>query len=166
VRLGDPAAFEEIDLMDGRTFEHLVADLFGRLGYEIERTEFFDRGADLIIIRDEKRTAVQVKRAKNLVRQEAVQAVVTSKAVYACERAMVVTNSSFNGRAKQLARANDVELWARPELMRALLSFCALCEKAVSDPVHQWCMDRSEEYGGRVYCFEHQRSFAGILRTA
>jgi restriction system protein len=104
VRLGDPAAFEEIDLMDGRTFEHLVADLFGRLGYEIERTEFFDRGADLIIIRDEKRTAVQVKRAKNLVRQEAVQAVVTSKAVYACERAMVVTNSSFNGRG-ETARA-------------------------------------------------------------
>jgi Restriction endonuclease len=54
------SGIEEIDRMDGRTFERRLAILFGRLGYQVEhvgrRGEY---GADLIVRRDGKRTVVQ-----------------------------------------------------------------------------------------------------------
>jgi restriction system protein len=166
VRLGDPSALAELDRLDGRAFERAIGELLDRLGHTVETTDWFDHGADLVVVRAGERTAVQVKRARSPVRQSAVQTVVTAKAVYGCERAMVVTNSSFTGRARALAAANDVELWGRAELTEALLSFCMLCERRLSDRVRGWCLDRPADYGGRVYCFDHQRRFGGILRTA
>lgn len=158
--------FTEIDAFEGRAFERFVAELCTHLGWEAELTEHFDRGSDLILVRDGKRTAVQVKRAVGSVRQDAVQAVVTSKPIYDCTEAIVVTNSRFTNRAKELARANGVELWDRRKLERLITSFCTLCEKPVSAKVRKWCVDRPDEFGGRVYCFQHQRDITGLLRTA
>lgn len=42
MRLGDPAALKELDRVDGKAFEHFVAAMFERLGYEVAVTEFFD----------------------------------------------------------------------------------------------------------------------------
>jgi len=156
----------EIDTLEGRAFERLLGDLFRRLGHEAELTPFFDHGADIIVFRDGERVAVQAKRASKSVSQDAVQAVVASKPVYDCSGAMVITNSRFTSRARQLAKANGVELWDRRRLERELLSFCNLCEKRVTPKVRMWCLDRPERFGGRVYCFDHQRDVTGLLRTA
>jgi restriction system protein len=86
--------------------------------------------------------------------------------VYDCSGAMVITNTRFTNRARQLAKANGVELWDRRRLERELLSFCNLCEKRVTPKVRTWCLDRPERFGGRVYCFDHQRDVIGLLRTA
>jgi len=34
---------------------------------------------------------------------------------------------------------------------------CALCGKPVSEKVIQYCLAHQERFGGKVYCFEHQR---------
>jgi len=166
VRLGDPTYLDEIDALEGRAFERLLAELFRRFGHEAELTPFYDHGADIVLIRDGERVAVQAKRAGTSVSQDAVRAVVASKAIYGCSAAMVITNNRYTSRAKQLAKANGVELWDRRRLERELLSFCNLCEKWVSPRVRNWCLDRPEEFGCRVYCFDHQRDVSQLLRTA
>lgn len=34
---------------------------------------------------------------------------------------------------------------------------CVTCGKQVSEKVRQFCADHAEEFGGQVYCFEHQK---------
>ena len=162
----------EIDRMTGRAFEKYLAELFVRLGYAVERTEWYDLGTDLIVTRDGVRTAVQAKRAAHPVRIDAVRAVAASLATYRCERGIVVTNAaSFTAPARRLAADADVELWARRELQQAIRyvqqrTSCVLCGKSVTDRVAKWCLDRPDEFRGRIYCFEHQRRPAGVLKIA
>ena len=117
------AGLPEIDRMDGRDFEEKIAQLFRRKGYQVEVTPYVgDWGADLVIANSRRRTVVQAKRWKKRVNPRAIQEAVASKAKYNCQDAMVVTNSYFTQAAKELARANSVELWNRDRLARELLS--------------------------------------------
>jgi len=34
---------------------------------------------------------------------------------------------------------------------------CVVCGRSVSDRVRQYCLDRPERFGGKVYCYQHQR---------
>lgn len=155
--LGDPRLLEQLDSWSGKQFEYFLAELFRGLGEKVESTEYYDHGADLVLGGGGERTAVQVKRAQSAVGEKAVQAVVCAKPIYGCERAMVVTNSFYTPRARRLAEANQVTLWGRAELTTAILSFCSVCQKRVSESVRAWCLERPGQYGGRVYCFSHQR---------
>ena len=122
------AGLPEIDQMDGRDFEEKLALLFERKGYRVERTPYVgDWGADLIVASDGRRTAVQVKRWKKRVGPHAVQEAVAAKAKYNCQEALVVTNSYFTVAARELAKANGVELWNRERLARELLSVASPC---------------------------------------
>lgn len=113
----------EIDRMDGRTFELFLSTLFRRLGYSVEVTRYRgDYGADLVVKRKGRKTAVQAKRSMKRVGIKAVQEAVASKALYGCERALVVANREFTQQARKLARANKVELWDRDVLVAKLLS--------------------------------------------
>ncbi len=47
----------------------------------------------------------------------AVQEAVAARPMYACDRAMVVTNRHFTQQAMQLAGANDVARWSRNDLV-------------------------------------------------
>jgi restriction system protein len=108
---------------------------------------------------------------------KAIQEAVASKGYYECEKAMVVTNSYFTNQAKDLARRNGVDLWDRKILVRELLkikhegaevaslagvppgdmSKCFKCGVEVSPKVRQYCLDHSERFGSKVFCFKHQR---------
>lgn len=113
----------EIDLMDGRAFELRLAALFRCLGYRVERTRYRgDYGADLVVAKDGVRTVVQAKRWTKNVGLKAVQEAHASAAMYGCSRSMVVTNRYYSRQARELARANDVKLWDRDDLVRALTS--------------------------------------------
>jgi hypothetical protein len=35
---------------------------------------------------------------------------------------------------------------------------CALCGEAVSEKVEAYCRTHATEFGGRIYCFEHQKT--------
>lgn len=113
----------EIDNMDGKTFEKYLEVLFVKLGYKVERTSYVgDYGADLVVRKDRVKTVIQAKRHKKKLGVKAIQEAVAAKGYYKCDKAMVVTNSFYTNQAEKLARANSVELWDRNKLVNALLS--------------------------------------------
>jgi restriction system protein len=112
----------EVDQMDGATFERFLGTLFRELGYGVELTPHRgDCGADLVLTKDGRRTAVQAKRWSKRVGVKAIQEAVASKGYYRCDAALVVANREFTDQARELARANDVELWGRETLVSKLL---------------------------------------------
>jgi restriction system protein len=202
------SGIDEIDRMDGRTFERYLQIVFAKSGYKVELTKYVgDYGADLVIRKDGEKIVVQAKRYKKNVGISAVQEVVASISKYGCSRAMVMTNSYFTKAARELARVNKVELWDRDRLGKELLAarepsaptaashvpptarvvstatappadgtsratpstttlapedasatgICVVCGKGVSDKVATYCRDNSARFGGRIYCFDHQR---------
>jgi restriction system protein len=109
--------------MDGRTFEEFLGTVFRRLGYRVENTRYRgDYGADLVIAKDGFKTAVQAKRWSKRVGVKAVQEAVASAGYYNCHRALVVANRKVTRQARELAGANNVELWDRETLVAKLLA--------------------------------------------
>lgn len=189
------SGIDDIDNMDGKTFEKYLEALFKKLGYRVERTRYVgDYGADLVAWKNGIKTVIQAKRYKKKVGVKAIQEAVAAKGYYSCEKAMVVTNSFYTKQAAELARANGVELWDRNDLVKALLSVknvntpetmpivdpgidndayseaaiaievveipsntCVICGVEVSEKVKQYCLNHSERFGGKIYCFQHQK---------
>ena len=107
----------DIDTMDGLVFEKYVANLLKHQGYSsITLTEQYDYGVDIIATKDNVRWGIQVKRYLGLVKADAVRQVVTGLRVYGCDRAMVITNSTYSRVALELARSNGCELIDRSGL--------------------------------------------------
>ena len=169
------SGISEIDSMDGRAFELFLATLFRRLGYRVEVTRARgDYGADLVVERDGRKLAVQAKRWQKDIGVKAIQEAVGSIAMYRCDGAMVVTNREFTRPARRLADANAVELWDRQALTTKLLAMkgtprpddaesdatarCSACGAPVSEKVREYCLRRPARFGGKTYCFNHQRS--------
>ena len=113
----------EIDKMSGEEFERYLEILFRDDGYQVTHVgnSKGDYGADLILEKEGKKIAVQAKCWHNTVGEKAIQEVVSSKAIYNCKEAMVVTNRWFSYQAQHLAKANGVTLWNRNDLVNAIL---------------------------------------------
>jgi len=100
-----------IDNMTGLEFERYVAKLLKIRGYNnIRLTEEYDYGIDIIAIKDGATWGIQVKRYSGLVKANAVRQVVTALKKYNCDRAMVISNSTYSEVAKDLARSNECVL--------------------------------------------------------
>jgi hypothetical protein len=158
--------FGVIDSMDGFAFEEAVAELLELLGAEdVKRMPRFDRGADIVAVRDGVRTAVQVKRWTNAVDVAAVRQLVDGMRHYDCPAGLLVTNSFLTERALDSARAWDIEVWDRAALAEYLdgeapaidPNLCAECGMRVSPGVRDWCLAHPGRYGGSVFCRVHQR---------
>jgi HJR/Mrr/RecB family endonuclease len=114
-------AFTDIDSMDGLVFEHYVADLLCRHGFEnVSLTEQYDMGVDIIADKNGERWGIQVKRYSDIVKAAAVRQVVTALRFYGCERSMVISNSTYSNVAQQLADSNDCVLINRSELLQMI----------------------------------------------
>lgn len=112
---------EQIDKMTGREFEEFVAAVMEGCGYEIEEITVAsgDYGADIIAWADDEKIAVQCKRYSKPVGVKAVQEVISAMKHYDCERAVVITNSTFTKQAYTLAEDNEVvTLWDREDLIK------------------------------------------------
>lgn len=108
-----------IDSLDGIAFERYLGAHFQKLGYKVVITPpSGDYGVDLILTKDNDRIAVQAKRYRRQVSYQAVQEVVAGKAMYRCNKAMVVTNSTFTEAGRKLAEKNNVVLWDRNSLIQ------------------------------------------------
>lgn len=108
---------------EGETFEQVVMQIYGDLGYDVETTPHKgDQGVDLFLYKEDQKIAVQCKRFSNSVGNKAVQEVFAGMHFYNCNKAMVVTCSKFTRGAEKLARALNVELVGKKELNRMLLS--------------------------------------------
>lgn len=122
-----PVHFQNIDAMDGLDFEQYVASLLRANGYrKVSLTEKYDFGVDIVAEKDGVRWGIQAKRHSRLVKAEAVRQVVTGLKVYKCNRAMVITNSTYSAVARRLAEANDCVLIDRSGLKRLTKQGCIL----------------------------------------
>lgn len=183
------AGIAAIDKLSGKEFEEYLEVFFKQLGYQVQRTPYQgDYGADLILRQGDIKTAVQAKRYNRNVGVKAVQEAVAAKDYYHCDKVMVVTNSSFTPQAQTLAKANQVELWDRDELVAHLLSrstavpavlpttaplmqtalpastapTCATCGKPLSARVYEYCIAHADIFHGASYCYEHQQAIRTI----
>ena len=98
--------------MDGHDYEYLVAKYLRGHGYTgVKVTKGSgDFGVDVTAHKAGHKYAVQCKYYTNPVSLGAIQEAVAGKALYNCDRAMVVTNNTFTKAARELANANNVLL--------------------------------------------------------
>jgi hypothetical protein len=157
--------FERVDRMDGHEFEAAVADLLKLLGFdEVKLNGGFDKGADIVAVRDGVRTAVQVKRWSTPVDLKSVRQLIDGMKRYDCERGLIVTNSFLTEPAIECAETWNIEVWDRGTLADYLdgeapaidTTVCAECGRSVSPGVTMWCLNHPGRYGGLVYCLRHQ----------
>jgi restriction system protein len=115
-------SMKEIDKMTGIEFENFVGVLYKAMGYKTEVTQASnDYGADVIVIKDQIKTVIQVKNYKNPVGLGAVQEVNTAKGHYKADEAMIITSSpSFTAQARREAKLLRIKLIARDELEKLI----------------------------------------------
>lgn len=110
---------QTVDRMDGVEFEKYVAELLRRNGFHnLSFTERYDYGVDIIAAKDGVRWGIQAKRYSSTVGADAIRQVVTGLRIYGCDKAMVITNSTYSGFAKKLAAGNDCVLIDRVGLRK------------------------------------------------
>ena len=97
----------------GLAYEHEVAKKLPSKGFHhIKVTKGSgDFGADIIAHKGFEKYAIQCKCYSGAVGVKAVQEAIAGKAYYDCDRAMVITNSTFTPAAVELAKKSHVELW-------------------------------------------------------
>ncbi|VVB62094.1 Restriction endonuclease [uncultured archaeon] len=109
--------FSDIDTMTGYEFEDFLVTLLTKLGYRVEKKKkSHEQGLDFLLERPGEKIACQVKRYTKPVGNRAVQQAHAACVYYHCQRAIVMTNSTFTTPAKQLAERCNVELWDRTVL--------------------------------------------------
>ncbi|MFN3188455.1 MAG: restriction endonuclease [Candidatus Paceibacteria bacterium] len=112
--------FSELN-KSGSDLELLVVRLYNAMGYFSKRVGGAgDQGADVIANKNGENVLIQVKSYTNSVNNVAVQQAEAAIKFYGCKRAVVVTNATFTTGARELARANNVEL-IDGELLKRLL---------------------------------------------
>ncbi len=111
------AQVHELDKLGGVEFEEYLAGLFRKQGYKAEMTpSTSDYGADLVLMKDGKRIAVQAKRYAGTVGIAAVQEALSGMAYYKCSAAWVVTTGTYTPNAIELAEKSGVRLVGRADL--------------------------------------------------
>ncbi|WP_313637968.1 restriction endonuclease, partial [Paenibacillus sp.] len=128
------ANISEIDKMSGTMFERYLEQFFKRQGWQVKRTGGKgDYGADLILSSATKKVVIQAKRWKKNVGYEAIQQAYTSKDVFGCAEAWVITNSGFTAQARDGAKRLGVKLWDREVLIEKMSKVNAAQTIRVSD---------------------------------
>ena len=95
----------------GIEFEKYLQDIFSKLGYEVLPTKASgDKGADLVLERNNIKYVVQVKFYSTPVGNKAVQEVYSAKSIYNADKAAVITNNSFTKQALEDAASLNVRM--------------------------------------------------------
>ena len=112
-----------IDLLTGVEFENFLCLLFEKDGYMCQKTKATgDQGIDIIATKEDSVVAIQAKRYSSAVGNHAIMEAVAGKNYYKADICMVITNNIFTSAAIELARANNVILWDRAELLNRMKS--------------------------------------------
>lgn len=125
----------KIDSMTGFEFEDFLVRLFSTLGYDVEETrKVKDQGADLFVSRFGKKVVIQAKNYKDSVGNAAVQQVLSAKAFFNCDEAMVITNNHFTPSAIELAEKTGVKLLDREELEKFIDEYNQRIIESLNEP--------------------------------
>jgi HJR/Mrr/RecB family endonuclease len=112
--------FDQIDAITGPTFERYVGELLSARGFRNIRytAASNDDGIDILATHDGQKYAIQTKRYTGTLRKGHIYPVHSAHASkkYACDKAMVVTNSYFTKHAREYAEMAGVILVDREEL--------------------------------------------------
>lgn len=115
---------KNIDDMDGIEFENFCFNLLKDNGYSkllLTKTSG-DQGVDIVCYKDDVKFAFQCKCYSQDIGNSAIQEVVSGRAFYDCDVAIVITNRYFTNNAIELAKINKVKLWDRDKLISMLNS--------------------------------------------
>lgn len=120
-------SIDDVDQMDGKSFEAFVANLFGRSGFEdvFMTPASNDYGADILTMLRGVRCCVQCKRHKEKIGLDAVQEVAGAKKIYRSHAAYLVTNRFFTPSAIKMAEENGVILINRDRLVEMMERYAA-----------------------------------------
>lgn len=112
----------KIDAMNGLDFERYCARLLYMFGFKNVKVtpSSGDFGVDIIAIDGATTFAVQCKRYSGNLGAKPIQEVYTGMRHYGANNALVITNSFFSDKAKQLADETGVTLWDRSCLQLAI----------------------------------------------
>lgn len=118
----EPAFLEDIDLMDGLTFEYYIAELLKRNGYAqvLVTRGSGDFGVDITAYKDNQKYAFQCKNYQSKLGIASIQEVYSGAPKYNASVCVVVTNSYFTSHAKEFAQSLNVKLWDRSELTKLM----------------------------------------------
>lgn len=108
-----PEDIEDINNMTGEQFEKYVAERLSEAGWlDVKTTpKSGDHGVDIFASKDGEKYVFQCKRYKQSVNTPAVQEIYTGKGVYKADYAVVITNSTYTKKAREMAKELDVKLW-------------------------------------------------------
>jgi HJR/Mrr/RecB family endonuclease len=113
----------DLELVSGYEFEHILAEILRRVDGDATVTEASgDQGVDVIWFRSDSTIGIQAKAydKSNPVGNSAVQEIHTGVTVweseYAIDSAAVVTTSRYTNGAKEAAESSDVQLYGRSDL--------------------------------------------------
>lgn len=104
-------------------FEDFIGQLFKDNGYEVMKTpRTGDYGADLILTKSGEKIAVQIKRylPENKVGVQEINQIIGAKDFYKCNKAMIITTSSFSKSGATLATKTSTELWDWDKLQKRI----------------------------------------------
>lgn len=123
-----------VDAMEGHEFEHFIAALLHKLGYQnVEVTRGSgDQGVDVLAEKEGVRYAVQCKCYSSDLGNTPVQEVNTGRVIYHCHVGVVVTNRCFTQGAKEAAKATGVLLWDRSKLQELMIQAASI-EQSISN---------------------------------
>ena len=118
-RIYEAYTIANIDSMNGLEFEKYLANLLRRRGYtNVRLTERYDLGIDIIARKDGITWGIQAKRYSGLVKAAAIRQAYTALTRYKCDRAIVISNSTYSRPAKLLAQDTNSVLIGREELSK------------------------------------------------
>lgn len=115
--------FRSMDAMEGHTFEKYCCSLLELIGFaDVSVTrKSGDFGADVLATKNYVSYAIQCKRFRGNVGNEAVQQIYAAKEFYRRDVGIVMTNSYFTKSAEAIAAETDVHLWNRDTIERFLM---------------------------------------------
>lgn len=146
---------QNFDYISCYDFECYVAKVYANLGYTYDITpKSGDKGADIILTKDNLKTAVQVKKYTGRVGVAAVQEVYAAKTYYNAVYAIVVTNSYFTKQARELAAKLYVTLVDRDKLIA--LQSSAVKQETINDKI----VEKQEKISKIIY---FSMLFTGLL---
>lgn len=120
----DRSTFDtSFDEMSGREFEFFCADILRKNGFEEVRVTpgSGDQGVDILATKASIKYAIQCKKYASPLSNTPIQEVHAGKAFYNCHVGVVMTNSTFTPKAKELAEATGVLTWDMAELKRMMV---------------------------------------------
>ena len=133
-KIGPPLTIEDVDKLDPRFFEIFITALFQKQGYRVELTPYSgDKGADVVVHPGQVENSgllIQVKQRQvgGKPGNDAVNEIIAAKPFYeekygATFQLVVITNRTFTREARELSRANEVQINERKWIIENLKQY-------------------------------------------